>query len=226
MSQRTIGSWLILTAVTVGLPARASGQQAAAAPPSALSSPADGTRLFLMPTARTLPAGTALVGVDQVVMPFFEVGVTDRVTVGAAAPMLALVGGQYWATARVGVIQRDTVAAAVGVLHFGTFSDQIGGVAYASATVGGADRAVTVTAGRVYSSDGVGPATGMIGGNWRVGRRTRFVTENHIWREGGVVSAGIRYGGERFSADFGVARPLFTNYPFVPVLNFMWRLGG
>ena len=70
MSQRTIGSWLILTAVTVGLPVRASAQQAPAAP-SALSSPADGTRLFLMPTARTLPAGTALVGVDQVVMPFF-----------------------------------------------------------------------------------------------------------------------------------------------------------
>jgi hypothetical protein len=225
MSQRTFGSWLILTAVTVGLPARASAQQVTAAP-TALASPADGTRLFLMPTARTLPARTALVGVDQLVMPFFEAGVTNRVTVGATAPMLGLVGGQYWATARVGVIQRDTVAAAVGVLHFGTFSHQIGGVAYASATVGGADRAVTVTGGRVYSSHGAGPATGMIGGNWRIGRRTRFVTENHIWREGGLISAGIRYGGEKFSADFGLARPLFTDYPFFPVLNFMWRLGG
>lgn len=225
MSPRTIGSWLILTAVTMGLPAPASAQQVAVVP-SALSNPADSTRLFLMPTARTLPAGTALVGVEQVVMPFFEVGATNRLTVGAAAPMLALVGGQFWATARMGVIQRDSLAAAVGVLHFGTFSGQIGGVAYASVTVGGADRAVTVTGGRVYTSDGAGPATGMIGGNWRVGRRTRFVTENHIWPEGGVVSAGIRYGGERFSADFGLARPLFTNYPFYPVLNFMWRLGG
>jgi hypothetical protein len=225
MSQRTIGSWIVLTAVTMGLPARASAQQIVVAP-SALSSPADGTRLFLMPTARTLPARTALVGVDQLVMPFFDVGVTDRVTVGATVPMLGFAGGMFWATARMGVIQRDSFAAAVGVLHFGTFSDQLGGVAYASTTVGGADRAVTVTAGRVYSSDGAGPATGMIGGNWRVGRRTRFVTENHIWREGGMISAGIRYGGEKFSADFGLARPLFTNYPFFPVVNFMWRVGA
>ena len=82
---------------------------------------------------------------------------------------------------------------------------------------------MTVTAGRVYSGEGGGPAYGMIGGNWRIGRRTRFVTENHIWREGGLVSGGIRYGGERFFADFGVTSALFTNYPPYPVVNFVWR---
>ena len=56
----------------------------------------------------------------------------------------------------------------------------------------------------------------MIGGNWRIGRRTRFVTENHFWREGGFLSGGIRYGGERFFADFGVTTALFTDYPPYP----------
>ena len=214
MSKETVGSCLVLVTVVIGLPTPASAQTV---PASSIqtASQMDDTRLFFMPTARTLPAGKGFVGVNQIVMPFFEVGVTNRVTVGAGAPVFVLVGGPFWATARAQLINRESFGAAVGILHFGTLSEQVGGVAYASATVGGVKGAVTVTAGRVYSGEGGGPAYGMIGGNWRIGRRTRFVTENHIWREGGLVSGGIRYGGERFFADFGVTS---VNYDFTELL--------
>ena len=220
MTKRTIGSLLVLVAVMTGLPAPASAQQVSASPSA---SEMDSTRLFMMPTARSLPAGKGFVGVNQVVMPFFEVGVTNRLTMGVGVPVFVLFGGPYWVTARAQVIDTRSVSASVGVLHFGTFSEQVGGVAFASTTIGGTDGAVTVAAGRVYSDEGGGPAYGMIGGNWRIGRRTRFVTENHFWREGGFLSGGIRYGGERFFADFGVTTALFTDYPPYPILNFVWR---
>jgi hypothetical protein len=220
MRRQTIGSFVVLAAVMTGLRAPAFAQQA---PAAQSTSQMDSTRLFMMPTARTLPAGKGFVGVNQIIMPFFEVGVTNRVTVGAGAPVWVLYGGPFWVTARVQVIDRQSVGASVGVLHFATFTEQFGGIAYAATTIGGEAGAVTVAGGRVYSSEGAGPAYGMIGGNWRIGRKTRFVTENHIWREGGFLSGGIRYGGERFFADFGVTSPLFADYPPFPIVNFVWR---
>jgi energy-converting hydrogenase Eha subunit B len=49
------------------------------------------------------------------------------------------------------------------------------------------------------------------------------VTENYVFREGGIASAGVRFMTGRLSADLGLATPLGVDDVFVfPVVNFVW----
>jgi len=41
------------------------------------------TRLFFGPTARALKQGAAYVGVYEILLPFVQIGITDRISVGA-----------------------------------------------------------------------------------------------------------------------------------------------
>jgi hypothetical protein len=219
MYSKAIKSFVMLL-IVIGTCTPASAQETAA---SVGTAPQGTTRLFFAPTARTLPAGTIYAGTMQVLMPFFEAGVTDRLTVGAGAPPQVLVGAPFWATARVQVADWRGLSAAVGLLNVSTLNKQFGGIAYAATTYGGASGSVTSAVGWLYSSDGLGPASVMVGGDRRLTTKARLVTENYLFRGGAIVSGGIRYGGERFSADIGIMRAVATEYPPFPVLNFVWR---
>jgi hypothetical protein len=52
----------------------------------------------------------------------------------------------------------------------------------------------------------------------------KLLTENDLWRGGnGVASAGVRFFGERLSADVGLAFPLGADGLFAfPVVNFVY----
>src|SRR6266851_3786159 len=64
-------------------------------------------------------------------------------------------------------------------------------------------------------------AIGMIGGEHRLGRRLKFITENYVWHDGGIISLGVRFLGERLSADVGIFAPLVADTTFAaPVVNF------
>jgi hypothetical protein len=64
----------------------------------------------------------------------------------------------------------------------------------------------------------------MIGGERRASRHVAFVTENYIWKGGqGVVTGGVRFFGERLSADVGLAVPVGAGELFaLPVVNFVY----
>jgi hypothetical protein len=64
----------------------------------------------------------------------------------------------------------------------------------------------------------------MLGGERQFARRVKFVTENYIWKGGGgVASAGVRFFGERLSADLGLAFPIGAGAFFAfPVVNFVY----
>jgi hypothetical protein len=52
----------------------------------------------------------------------------------------------------------------------------------------------------------------------------KLITENYVWKEGhGVASAGVRFFGERLSADLALAIPIGVEEIFVfPVVNFVY----
>ena len=60
----------------------------------------------------------------------------------------------------------------------------------------------------------------------RVGRRTKFITENYLLPNGDVLlSFGPRFFGERLSADLGLLLP-FVNGSLevaLPLVNFVWN---
>lgn len=184
------------------------------------------TRLFFAPTGRSLRQGEAYFGVYEVYMPFIQFGITDRLSFGGGTPFLWL-GGEggvpVWVTPKLQVLQTRSTAASVGVMHIFNAGDANAGIAYTVVTQGNTNNAVTFGAGYAYThggdSDG-NAMVGMIGGERRVSRRTKLVTENYLFPGGGFVSGGVRFLGEKLSADFGFVIPLFGDFHQpLPMIN-------
>ena len=198
--------------------------------------PADpnATRLFFGPTGRGLPAGSGYVGIYEFFMPFVQVGITDRISLGGGTPLFFGGGSPhpFWFTPKVQVYSGTSADAAVGVMHITAFDDDDGGslgVVYGVTTFGTPDKSLTVGAGWGYTyddGDEGGAAIGMIGGDYRVSRRLKLVTENYLFEDGALLSAGVRFIGDRLSADLALAVPAGGDDTFVfPMVNFMWTFG-
>ena len=67
----------------------------------------------------------------------------------------------------------------------------------------------------------------MVGGEHRVSRRMKLITENYAFKRGAILSAGVRFLGEQLSADLGVFTPVTGEDIFVlaPIVNFVWTFG-
>ena len=190
------------------------------------------TRLFFAPTGRSLRQGEGYVGVYEIVLPFVQVGLTDRISVGAGTPLLFGGGTEhpFWVTPKVQVFNGASTQAALGVLHFMNVGDGNLGIAYGVVTHGSADSAVTAGVGYAYDrtyDDHQGAGVVMIGGEHRVSRGVKLVTENYLWSGGGIVVGGVRWLGENLSADFGLAAPIGAGEVFVfPMVNVVWRFSA
>jgi hypothetical protein len=185
------------------------------------------TRLFFTPTGRTLRRGEAYFGVYEIVLPFAQVGVTDRFSIGGGTPLIFNNGGDrpFWITPKLQVVDTGRTGAAVGVMHMAGIDDYSVGIAYGVVTHGSPDSAITVGGGYAYARDAEGGApVVMIGGEHRVHRNFKLITENYAFDGGGIASAGIRFMGERLSADLGMAAPLGIGEVFLfPMVNFVWK---
>jgi hypothetical protein len=193
---------------------------------------ANPTRLFFGPTARSVPRGSGYMGIYELVMPFVQVGITDRISIGGGTPLVFGGGSDrpFWVTPKVQVFANESTQAAVGVMHFLNVDDGDLGIAYGVVTRGSSDTAVTLGAGFAYehsSGDGGGAAVGMIGAEHRVSRRLKLVTENYLFHGGGLGTFGVRFLGERLSADLGLVVPIGAGDFFAfPMVNFVWQFGG
>jgi hypothetical protein len=170
------------------------------------------TRLFFGPTARSLKQGAGYVGVYEILLPFVQVGLTDRISFGAGTPLIFGDGSAhpFWITPKVQVYASESVQASVGVMHFLNVGDGTLGIAYVVGTRGTTDSAITGGVGyaydRSYNSKN-GAAVVMIGGEHRVTRGMKILTENYIFNGGGILTGGVRWLGERFSADLALVVP-------------------
>jgi hypothetical protein len=184
------------------------------------------TRLFFGPTARTLDAGSTSVGVFEFLMPFVQVGVTDRLSLGGGTPLVFGFDESerpFWVTPKFQVYRDDRAQAAIGVFHIFNVDGIGAGIAYGVGTFGSEDQAVTVGAGMAYANDSRG-AVVMIGGETRPRGNLKLMTENYVWSNGhGIVSGGVRFIGERLSADVGLAAPWgVEGFVVFPVVNFVY----
>jgi len=185
------------------------------------------TRLFFGPTARGLPKGDGYLAVYEIIMPFLGVALSDRFILAGGTPLLFGGGGSrpFWLAPKLTVLDTGRTQAALGILAFAV-EDHSAGVVYGVVTRGGAQRSGTVGLGYGYVDDDLAekPAV-MLGGEIRIGRRTKLVTENYLFPGGaGLISLGPRFFGERLSADLGLALPVGGGDSFVfPLINFVWN---
>ena len=184
------------------------------------------TRLFFAPTGRSLERGEVSFGVFQFIAPFVQVGVTDRISVGGGTPLLFGIDDwnrPFWFTPKVQVVDTQNAQGAVWLLHVFDADGDNAGIAYGVATLGNTDNAFTGGAGMTYAGDSRGWIL-MGGAEGRVSRSVKVMTENYIWKNGdGILSAGVRFLGERLSADLALAVPVgFEELIVFPVVNFVY----
>jgi len=168
------------------------------------------SKLFLGPTGRSLKRGEGYVAIDSVFLPVFQIGVTDRFSIGMGAPFYGLVK-TAWITPKFKVYEGKNTAVSTGVLHLFVPDFGVGGYGYVVATRGTPDASVTFGGGMLYGRDGNDAAAipmFTVGGEHRMGRRTKFVTENYIFQGGAIVTAGARLIGRTTSFEAGAIIPL------------------
>lgn len=189
--------------------------------------PADphNTRLFFAPTARALHRGEGSFGTFEVLFPFVQIGVTDRFSIGGGTPLVF--AGDFhpvWITPKLQVVTRDRVQAAVGVLHVVGTGGHDAGIAYGVTTFGGGEHAGTVGVGYAYSGNERTTIL-LLGGEARATRHIKWITENWVFPGSGdgLVSGGVRFIGDRVSADLGVMLPLVGDAVLVPLVSFAWK---
>lgn len=199
----------------------------------------NGTRLFFTSTARPLRKGNGYISSFQLFLPLVAYGVTDRFTIAGGTPILPEAFGRVWYFApKYTVAQRERSAYALGALGFVLPEDVVDegsvGIMYAAGTWGSRDRALTAGAGWGYrwasgTSDVASHPIVMLGGETRVSRRVKLITENWIFTGGdneGFLSGGVRFIGDRISADLGVGG--FTGIGSgccFPLVNFVYNFG-
>ncbi len=190
--------------------------------------PADpnATRLFFGPTGRSLKRGQVYLGVYEFLLPFMQVGVTDRISIGGGTPLFFGAGESdrpFWITPKIQVLDRRNTQIAVGVFHGFSGSGGFGGIAYVVGTTGDDRSSFTAGVGVGYSGDGGGAGVLMVGGESQARRNMKFITENYFWQGGhAVITGGVRFFGERLSADLALASPVTEGFFVGPLVNFVY----
>ncbi len=192
------------------------------------------TRLFFAPTARAIPRGEGYFGVYELFFPFVSYGLTDRFTISAGTPIVPEYIGQiFYFAPKYEFMRAPGANAAVGLLAVVAPDEALDGSAgliYGVGTFGSPDGSVTVgaTVPFVASTDdsdlGNDPVF-MIGAEARTGMRTKLISENYfVPGEGALVSGGMRFFGERLSADFGVGLAVGGSGTgcCLPLVNFVY----
>lgn len=194
------------------------------------------TRLFFGPTGRSLPQGVGYFGAFELVVATAGYGITDRFSLGVGALVVPESFGEVLLLQpKLEVIRQPGLRASVGAIAgLASGEDESIGVVYGVGTLGGPDRAITVGASFPFITNGSDGDIGtdpllLLGGELRVSRSVKLITENHITTgDGGLFSGGVRFFGERLSADFGLGT--FQGggeddiYP-LPIVNFTYTFG-
>jgi len=193
------------------------------------------TRLFFAPTGRPLKDGQGYFSAYELFFPFLAVGIGDIVTLSGGMSIVPGAESQlFYLAPKVTPVHLKNIDIAAGLLYInGTASRTSGlGIIYGVGTYGTSDRALTAGIGWGFASGELAnkPVL-LIGGEYRISRNIKFITENWIPPEANLViySFGVRFFGERLAADLGFIRPSkfeVDGFPFIPWIGFAYNFGA
>ncbi|HUE97100.1 MAG TPA: hypothetical protein VMN39_10590 [Longimicrobiaceae bacterium] len=204
------------------------------------------TRLFFGPTGRMMPAGEGYVAAFELFLPFVSYSLTDWFTIAGGTPLVPeIIGEIVYVAPKVGIYQRPDLAVSAGVLAFFSRWDDFesAGILFGVGTWGESDRSLTFGTGWPFArGDLASRPVFMGGGETRLTRRTKLVSENYLityeetvgpggqtrTQAGGMVSGGIRFIGDRLSADLGLGLGFDGSDTAccMPLVNFVYHFGG
>ena len=186
------------------------------------------TRLFFSPTARTMPKGHGYVAGYELVFPFVAVAPTDNLLLAGGTPLFGdlLDARVFYFAPKLNVYTSARTDLAIGGFFFHEVDghDIKVGALYAAVTQGSSDAAVTLVVGAGYDEDGfLDTPVAMLGGEYRVSRTIKLITENYLTSEVSLFTLGPRFFGERLSADLGIGFVVRGSGVFtLPIVNFVY----
>lgn len=197
------------------------------------------TRLFVGPTARSLPKGEGDFSSTYLFFVSGGYGVGGNAQIGGGFSIFPLDDFKdniFFLTAKVGVKAGKNAQLAVGGLlgWAGGFGDELGGndgvglgALYGVGTFGSQDHALTVGVIMPFAEgDFANHLLLMFGGETRVARRLKLITENYVSTEGGdaLLGYGLRIFGEKMSVSLGLFNSTDEGvFPGVPYVDFVIR---
>lgn len=200
----------------------------------------NGTRLLFTSTGRALGKGEGYVSTYYIFLPFVAYGVTDRFTIAGGTPILpGIIGRAFYLAPKYTVAESERAAYSIGALSFALTEDVAAGtfgLLYGVGTWGDRDNALTAGLGWGYKwGSGGGDLSSapvlVLGGETRISRRVKLVTENWFYTgavdKGGILSGGFRFIGDRLTSDLGLIGGVGTGGLgcCVPSVNFVWNYG-
>lgn len=173
------------------------------------------TRLFFAPTARPIERGTGYVADYELFFPYVAYGATSRLALAGGVSIIPGIPFQMvYVAPKLTLVNEASYSVAAGVLANAVVGDvgdedvPLFGLLYAVGTYGRPEAAVTGGVGLGYAEGEVAqhPVL-MLGGEIQVSNSIKFLSENYVIvgvEDGLVLSAGVRFFGDRLSADFGL----------------------
>ena len=193
------------------------------------------TRLFFAPTGRALKKGQGYFSAYEIFFPFVAIGITDYFTLAGGMSLFPGASTQLvYLAPKITPIQQENYDVSAGVLYLKIPEESDGaGIAYGVGTFGSEKSSLTVGLGYGFSGgDFADKPVLALGGDLRVGRYTKLISENWIFVGGDVhlLSGGIRFFGENLAADFALIFPLtgegIEGFPFLPWIGFAYNFGS
>jgi hypothetical protein len=206
------------------------------------------TRLFFAPTGRTLRAGDGYAGLFFI-LPFVGYGASDNITLAGGMPLIGEANSTpIWIAPKLRVHNSPTAQVSTGVFavhmpgeerydyatgRYSRESSSLMGIAYGIATLGDLDNAFHIGSGITFGADEMDVPI-MLGGEFRMSRRHKFITENWLLPLNGVgaLSGGVRFLGDRWTTDLGWMALIDGeagdgfDIPYFPIVSFSYAFGS
>ena len=187
------------------------------------------SRLFFAPTGRMLKHGEGYFADYFIFFPTVTFGITNNITLGGGFSILPgedLDEQILLFTPKVGIKTSKKMDLAIGALVVKLPESTSAGILYGVSTFGSLDKSVTLGLGYGYFDDELADKPIVVlGGESRTSRNISLVTENWLVPEKDtpVMSVGLRFFGEKLSADFALIFPFEKEVFIFPYIDFVYK---
>jgi len=164
-------------------------------------------RLIILPTATPPGAGSVRVSIHELFLPYVNIGMTDRFSVGGGASILPGGGaGWYLLSAHLTPIRTGQTDVGLGAWFTRKPGGRGSGTGYLNVTLGGAAGSVSAgTAWGVRRAGGTRGPSWFGGGSLQVNGETDIISEFFVppRLDPATFGLGARWRRERVTAEFG-----------------------
>lgn len=193
------------------------------------------TRLFVLPTGRSLKSVSGYLSVTELFFPIAAFGIANYVTIAGGISLIPFSNSQLmYINAKVSPVQTKNADVAAGYMYMNVTSKNAEGISipYVVGTFGSKNASLTTGFGIGFSKNNSSNPILLLGGEVRAANKVKFITENWIFTEKNnnynFSFLGVRFFGANLAADFALLHvwgiSSSNSWPFFPYVSFTYNL--